>query len=328
MKLLRSYLRGHRRAALLFLLFCAIFAFCFFLYRLPLQAVLYPALLCALLGLCCMAADFFRVRAKHRQLAAMEQSCTLLLSELPRPETVAEEDCQHLLAALREQMLAQQSAASTRYRDMMEYYTVWVHQIKTPIASMRLTLQGEDSALSRKLSMELLRIEQYVEMVLAYLRLDSTTSDYVFRTCSMDAVIRRSVKKFASEFIGKRLKLTYSPVELQLVTDEKWLGFVLDQLLSNALKYTQTGGVQIYLDGKTLCIEDSGIGIAAEDLPRVFEMGYTGYNGRRDCHATGIGLYLCRRICKNLGIELSATSATGKGTTIRLDLSQKQTVAE
>ena len=82
------------------------------------------------------------------------------------------------------------------------------------------------------------------------------------------------------------------------------------------------------IDGKTLCIADSGIGIAAEDLPRVFEMGYTGYNGRRDCHATGIGLYLCNRICKNLGIGLSATSATGKGTTIRLDLSQKQTVAE
>ena len=323
MKLLRSYLRQHRLVILTYVLFCGIFVVSFCLYRLPLAAVAYPAALCALAGLGVLTADFLRVRAKHRELTAMQAHCTALLSELPKPESIGEADCQQLLTTLCEQMLAQQNAAANQYRDMMEYYTVWVHQIKTPIASMRLTLQGEDSALSRRLSLELLRIEQYVEMVLAYLRLDAPTNDLVLRPCALDGIVRRSIKRFAAEFIEKRLKLDYVPVALELVTDEKWLGFVLDQLLSNALKYTQEGGVRIDCEGQTLCIADTGIGIAPEDLPRVFEKGYTGYNGRRDSRATGIGLYLCRRVCKNLGIGLSATSVPGKGTTMRLDLSQR-----
>ena len=322
MKLLRPYLRQHRRTIVTYALFCGVFTVSFCLYQLPLSAVAYPMALCALAGLGILTWDFLRVREKHRELTAMQAHCTTLLSELPRPESIGEADCQQLLTALREQMLAQQNAAVSRYRDMMEYYTVWVHQIKTPIASMRLTLQNEDSALSRRLSLELLRIEQYVDMVLAYLRLDAPTNDFVLRTCALDGIVRRSIKRFATEFIEKRLKLNYEPAAVELVTDEKWLGFVIDQLLSNALKYTQEGGVHIYLEGQTLCIADSGIGIAPEDLPRVFEKGYTGYNGRRDSHATGIGLYLCRRVCKSLGVGLSATSELGKGTTMRLDLSQ------
>ena len=328
MRLFRSYLRQHRWGIVLYALFCGIFTVCFCLYHLPLRAVAYPAGLCVLLGTGALTVDFLRVRAKHRTMLVVEQNCAALLSDLPQPESVAEADCQRLLLSLREQMLAAQNAAANQYRDMMEYYTVWVHQIKTPIASMRLTLQSEDTALSRKLSLELLRIEQYVEMVLAYLRLDAPANDFVFRTCALDEIVRRSVRKFASEFIVKRLKLTYEPMALALVTDEKWLGFVIDQLLSNALKYTQTGGVRIYLDGKTLCIADTGIGIAPEDLPRVFEKGYTGYNGRSDRHATGIGLYLCQRVCKNLSIPLTAASEPGKGTVMFLDLSQKPLRAE
>ena len=328
MRLLRSYLRQYRWGIILYAIFCGIFTACFCLYRLPLRAVAYPAGLCVLLGTGALTADFLRTRAKHRTMIVLEQNCAALLSDLPQPETIAEADCQRLLLSLREQMLAAQNSAANQYRDMMEYYTVWVHQIKTPIASMRLTLQNEDTVLSRKLSLELLRIEQYVEMVLAYLRLDAPANDFVFRTCALDEIVRRSVRKFASEFIVKRLKLTYEPTELTLITDEKWLGFVIDQLLSNALKYTQAGGVRIYLDGKTLCLADTGIGIAPEDLPRVFEKGYTGYNGRSDRHATGIGLYLCRRVCKNLNIPLTATSEPGKGTVMRLDLSQKPLRAE
>ena len=117
--------------------------------------------------------------------------------------------------------------------------------------------------------------------------------------------------------------LEYEPTELQIVTDEKWLSFVIEQILSNALKYTKSGSVKIYLERpKILCIEDTGIGIAPEDLPRIFENGYTGYNGRSDKKASGIGLYLCRRVCDNLGVGISAESELDKGTVIRLDLEQ------
>ena len=206
---------------------------------------------------------------------------------------------------------------------MIDYYTVWVHQIKTPIASMRLNLQNEDSALSRKLSSDLFRIEQYVEMVLTFLRLDAESTDYVIKEYDLDAIVKQAVKKFAGEFIGRKLRLIYEPLNTRVVTDEKWLSFVIEQVLSNALKYTHAGSITITLEaGKKLCIRDTGMGIAAENLPRIFENGYTGYNGRTHKKASGIGLYLCKRICTNLGHAIRAESVVEQGTVIIIDLAQ------
>ena len=215
------------------------------------------------------------------------------------------------------------SESERKYENMMDYYTVWAHQIKTPISSMKLAFQGEDSTLSRRLSVDLFRIEQYVGMVLVYLRLDSEYTDYVFKECNMDEVIKNSVKKFASEFIGRKLSLEYEPEDVTVVSDSKWLEFVIGQIISNSLKYTETGGIKIYFkEPKMLVIEDTGIGIAEEDLPRIFEKGYTGYNGRTGGNASGIGLYLCKRICENLRIGIHAESEVGRGTKMVLDLNQ------
>ena len=213
---------------------------------------------------------------------------------------------------------------NARYTDMLEYYTVWAHQIKTPIASMHLTLQNEDSDAARRASEDLFRIEQYVEMVLMFLRLDADSTDYVIRSYDLDAILKQAVRKFSTQFIYKKLRLSYEGVHTSVVTDEKWLLFVVEQVLSNAVKYTPAGGeITLYLESpKTLCIRDTGCGIAPEDLPRIFEKGYTGLNGRADKSASGIGLYLCRRILKNLGHSISAQSEVGKGTVISIDLAQ------
>ncbi|MEI3103320.1 MAG: ATP-binding protein [Oscillospiraceae bacterium] len=183
---------------------------------------------------------------------------------------------------------------------------------QNPIASMRLTLQNEDSDLARSLSGDLMRVEQYVEMVLVFLRLDSSTTDYVIRAHSLDDIVRLAVRKFAGEFIRRRLRLDYQPLDRAVVTDAKWLGFVVEQVLSNALKYTASGSVTIAMDGDDLCIRDTGMGIAPEDLPRIFDRGFTGLNGRRDTRASGIGLYLCRRICRSLGHTIRASSVPNR----------------
>ncbi|MDE7270817.1 MAG: sensor histidine kinase [Acetatifactor sp.] len=323
MKLLRAYLHQHRKGILACALFCAVFAFTFYLYRLPVEAVFYPALVCTVLGVVFVAVDLVRVRQKHAKLAGIEKLTAAMISDMPDIDSVEDEDYQKIIAALRSEVEELETALWMRYQEMTDYYTVWVHQIKTPISSMKLVLQNEDTALARKLSADLFRIEQYVGMVLAFLRMDSESSDYVFRECDLDKIIRQSVKKFSIEFIERKIRLCYEPIREKIITDEKWFSFCMEQILSNALKYTREGSVKIYLQApKILCIEDTGIGIAPEDLPRIFEKGYTGYNGRRDKQASGLGLYLCRRICDSLGIRISAESEMGRGTIIRMDLEQ------
>lgn len=159
---------------------------------------------------------------------------------------------------------------------------------------------------------------------MVYLRLTGG-SDLVLREYELDAIVRRAVRRFAGEFIGRKLKLCYEPLNVSCVTDEKWLLFVIEQVLSNALKYTRAGSITIELEApKTLVIRDTGIGVAPEDLPRIFEKGYTGYNGRGDQKASGLGLYLCRTICKRLGHTITASSAPDHGTAIRITLEQRQ----
>ena len=174
-------------------------------------------------------------------------------------------------------------------------------------------------------------MEQYVQMALQYLRMERMNTDLVFEKQELDALIHQAVRKYAPLFIRRKIALQYEDVHCQILTDEKWLEFVLEQVLSNALKYTRRGKIKIYMDPqnpKTLVIEDTGIGIAPEDLPRVFERGYTGYNGRTDKRSTGIGLYLCRRICRKLGHEMTRTSVPGKGTVVRLFLEEKKLEVE
>lgn len=323
MRLFAAYLRQRAKALAAFAAFCVIFAAVFALYRLPLGAVIYPAVLCAILGGVLIALDFAAVRRRHKQLCTVKEMTAQLISMLPDNADIEAQDYRDIINNLKKELADIKSADDIRYGDTVEYYTVWAHQIKTPIAAMRLTLQGEDSPLSRRLSSDLFRIEQYVDMVLAFIRLGSPSHDYIFKEYSADDIIKSCVRKFSTEFIDKRIRLEYEPIDIRIVTDEKWLSFVIEQILSNALKYTRSGSVKIYLEEpKTLCIEDTGIGIAPEDLPRIFENGYTGYNGRSDKKASGIGLYLCRRVCDNLGIGISAESVVDKGTVIRLDLEQ------
>lgn len=153
-----------------------------------------------------------------------------------------------------------------------------------------------------------------VEMVLSYQRLGSDTVDLVLRRVELDRVLRGCVRKFAGLFIMKKLPLELEETRLEVLTDEKWLAFVIEQLLSNALKYTREGRIHIFAEGRSLIIEDTGTGIAPEDLPRLGERGFTGYNGRAEKGSTGLGLYLCRRICNKLGHSLRFESELAHGT--------------
>ena len=325
----RLYLRAQRRGMLFLGFCCLIFTVSFALYGLPLGAVLYPAALCAATGGIILLLSLRKSRAVCQELSLMQPHPADLPDELPAAQSPQEQAYQALLLALHADRQKLKSDMNARYHDMTEYYTVWAHQIKTPIAAIRLALQNEDTPLSRRLTGEVGRVEQYVQMALTYLRLGSDSSDYVIRSCALDDIVRPAVRRFAGEFIQRKIQLNYQMLNYTVITDEKWLGFVVEQVLSNALKYTPQGSVSIYMEPEgVLCIRDTGIGIAPEDLPRVFEKGYTGYNGRSHRKASGLGLYLCREILTRLGHSVSAESQVDHGTTIRIDLRQHKTMQE
>ena len=315
----------------------------FFLYQLPIEPMVYVTVFWLITGICACLNGFYRYRKKVEQLELIAAAPDINLSQMDSPVGQDERFQQEIMQQLNQMRIDVENASQKSSEDMTDYYTMWAHQIKTPIFALRLLLQESTEENKEKLS-ELFKIEQYVEMVLGYLRTEDMSSDLKLSHCSLDRIIRDQIHKYAGIFVSKKLTLTYESISQDVLTDEKWLGFVIGQILSNALKYTRTGGIRIYLEKKlsldtddvsisirnddcnkvenlTLIIEDTGIGIRAEDIPRIFEKGYTGVNGRDDNRATGIGLYLSNKIMGKLGHRLYITSTEGKGTKVFLEFS-------
>ena len=240
-----AYVRENRKVVIALAVYTAVFAFIFWLYRLPLGAVGYAALVCLFLLLVWFAVDYRRFAVRLRLLRRLEQEITLSTEQLPEPDGALEAQYQALVRALDADRRAQLTRSQQGYQELVEYYTVWAHQIKTPIAAMRLLLQDADTDVQRALLEQLQSVEQYVEMVLGYLRLESPSSDYVIRNYALDDIVRQAVRKYASQFIRRKLRLEYTPLNVSVITDEKWLLFVIEQVLSNALKYTRSGSVSI-----------------------------------------------------------------------------------
>ena len=315
---MRAYLYARRRVIAAFLLFAAVFGVVFWLGGVPMCAVGYASAICGVLALAFGCADFLSFRQRCAVLKKLQDEITVSVDNLPEPQNAAEEGCAELLRALFRSRAELQEHYEQSISDMTDYYTMWAHQIKTPIAAMRLSLAEQDSPESRSLAEELTRIEQYVEMVLCYIRLESSDTDYVIKECRLEDIVKSAVRRFSGQFIRKKLTLQMSGLDCMVLTDEKWLLFVIGQVLSNAVKYTRAGGITITCENDVLKIQDTGIGIAPEDLPRIFEKGYTGCNGRSDMKASGLGLYLCRQICGRLGHRISVESSGG--TSVFIDL--------
>lgn len=322
LSLLLQYIHHHRKSFLLAALFLSIFAFVFFLSGIPLNAIGYGFLLCLFLGSIVFCADFVSYAGRHQLLLRQQKQIGLGTGHLPNPSNLIEEDYQLLLRTLWQEKSGLISENDRLQKDHLDYFTMWAHQIKTPIAASRLILQSEDLPAYRELSGELFKIEQYVSMALSYLRLNSDTTDYVIGRCNLNDIVKQALRRYAGFFIRQKIRLDFQETDCFVLTDEKWLLFVIEQLLSNALKYTPSGTItiQILPDSQSLIIQDTGIGIREEDLPRIFDKGYTGYNGRTYQKATGLGLYLCRRILTGLSHTIAIQSSPGKGTAVTIGL--------
>ena len=323
MKILKTVLKKNRTAIVLWGIICAVNIAVSVLYGIMLEPALYTSALSLFFLAVFAAVDCVKEKKRSQERFFAMSSVAADRDVLPDADTAAEEDYQEMIRTLGRRLDELTAEYSEDRQDSLDYFTAWVHQIKTPIAVMKFKL-SEETPENIVLRTELLRIEQYVEMVLQYIRLGSESNDLVICENDVDEMIRESLHKLAPQFVEKKLRLDYGPVRRSIVTDRKWFCCILDQILSNAVKYTYTGSVSIAMDGDLLVISDTGIGIAAEDLPRIFEKGYTGINGRLGERSSGLGLYLAGKAAKLLSIELSAQSKVGQGSIFFLDLAQSK----
>ncbi len=328
-----TYLKKNRKPILFYLLFLGVFYLVLYLYGVRADALGYAVFLSLATFIVLGLFDLRRYQARIKTIGEAFRNMPYELGSLPAPLDIPEEKYQEEVRMLGERLVLQENDSRRSRQEMLDFYSLWAHQIKTPLAAMNLLLQSEearedkDAKIFQEMRMELFKTGQYVDMVLSYLRAEDMSSDLLLKEYSLDEIVRQAVRKYSGMFILKKIRLEYEPCKEMVLTDEKWLLFVLEQLLSNALKYTEKGFIRIRMEQGSpavLLIEDSGIGIQAEDLPRVFEKGFTGYNGRQDKKSTGIGLYLCRMICEKLNHTVTITSNPGKGTAVRLDLTRKE----
>ena len=322
-----SYLKERFKIIIAFVTFVVIFFIVYSLYHISFEPILYSSILVVTLAMIFSIYDFYKYYANSIKVKSILRDVQYVEDSLPESKCLLEQYYQEIIKNLYERNKRMESISDNNNSEMIEYYTMWVHQIKTPIAALHMILQSmELGKEKRAISQELFKIEQYVEMALHFVRMGTMSSDLRLESYSIKFIVNDVIKKYSTIFINKKIKLNLEDIDIEVITDEKWISFVLEQIISNALKYTKKGTISIYMDNKskeTLVIEDTGIGIAKEDIPRVFERGFTGYNGRMDKKSTGIGLYLCKKILDNLSHKINIDSEIGKGTTVAIDFSRK-----
>ena len=328
MEILKSYLKKNIKVYILFVVFIAIFFIMFYLYNLPLEALIYTGSFCFLASVIASFSDFVNYRESYKKLKFLEKNILNDLEDLPKSLDIRIDYYHKIIEKLYEELEKLTQENRQKNTDMVDYYSMWVHQIKTPIAAMNFLLDNEEVD-QKNLQQELFKIERYVEMVLTYIRLDSTSSDYVITKINLDEVVKDSVKKYATIFINKKIKLNYVSHETMVISDKKWLSFAFEQILGNSVKYTSTGGeITIETCENKLIIEDNGMGIKEEDLPRIFEKGFTGFNGRYEKKSSGLGLYLCKKTLDKLGHHIEISSKVGEGTRIEITFPKEDTLRD
>ena len=328
MEILKSYLKKNIKVYILFVVFIAIFFIMFYLYNLPLEALIYTGSFCFLASVIASFSDFVNYRESYKKLKFLEKNILNDLEDLPKSLDIRIDYYHKIIEKLYEELEKLTQENRQKNTDMVDYYSMWVHQIKTPIAAMNFLLDNEEVD-QKILQQELFKIERYVEMVLTYIRLDSISSDYVITKINLDEVVKDSVKKYATIFINKKIKLNYVSHETMVISDKKWLSFAFEQILGNSVKYTSNGGeITIETCENKLVIEDNGMGIKEEDLPRIFEKGFTGFNGRYEKKSSGLGLYLCKKTLDKLGHHIEISSKVGEGTRIEIIFPKEDTLRD
>ena len=276
------------------------------------------------LASCLLLFYFSRKKYLNKLLDMTEQlkERYLLPEIMQEPERADEQVFYQIMKMAEKSMLERIGEVQRERKEYKEYIEQWIHEVKTPITAIKLICENNRCSFTRELMAELENINRFTEQALYYARSEHTEKDYSVREINLSDVVHGAIADNKYLLRQNNVAVTVEDMEYSIYSDDKWLRFILDQLISNAVKYRADQPVLHFFavkenDRIILSVEDNGIGIPQSDLPRIFEKGFTGQNGRMIRSSTGIGLYLCRRLCDKLGIGISASSER-KGTAISL----------
>ena len=205
-----------------------------------------------------------------------------------------------------------------------EYIELWIHEIKTPIAVSKMIVENNPSEITKNINEEIEKVEYFVEQALFYARSNNVEKDYIIKPMNLQKIINSVILKNKRSFISKKIKLNIHDVDKEVYSDSKWMAFILNQIIINSIKYSKKDKAEIeifskeYKNNIVLYIKDNGIGIESVNLPRVFEKGFTGENGRKINKSTGIGLYLCKKLCDKLGQNIEINSVLNIETVVKI----------
>lgn len=323
----KLFLLSVRQQVFIFIGMALIFATIFILNSLPFTLYLYSMELALFFLFIYLVIQYFRYRKRYEAITQAGEAHSIKYENIAGGMDPADRLYLEKIEELQQEIREKNNLHVERQADQLDYFTLWLHQIKTPLSAISLLNQSNATTESKKISQEIVRLEDYTHMALNYVKLEETGSELDLSQVDLDSVIKRAVKKYSILFIYKGIKLNYQPLNTTVLSDGQWLQTLIEQLLSNSLKYTASGSISIYLDPvreQTLIIKDTGIGIRPEDLPKIFNKGYSGLNGRLQEKSTGLGLFLSRKICKRLGHELTIQSELGKGTCAEINMARKE----
>lgn len=328
MKKYIDYINYRRSFVVVLLAIFLIFAIVYFSYDIYLEAYFYALFLCLVVTFIFLAYDFRKVSKKIAYIKKIdEQFDERYINSFSKNDVIIKaynQIVKKMISDIKQKDLTKDK----EIRDLEEFFIMWTHQIKLPISALNLYLDSNEDLNKRVLKGQIKRIQKYTDMVMAYIRLESDKSDFLFKSIDLDSMIKNVIKEFKLDFINKKLELSYTLLEKEIITDKKWFQFILEQILSNALKYTKKGGIKIYIVDEELVIEDSGTGINPGDVKRVFDKGYTGYNGREISGASGLGLYLVKKTLSSLHHSIRIESDVKKGTKVFIGLKRYDFIGE
>lgn len=319
--MLNLYLKTKTTTIYLSLLFIVIFSGFFYYKNLPLADILLPAITCLIIMILNVLSGYSKFAKKYSRILKSKKNILNCTATLPAPTNEIEKQYTRIIRELTEKYNELSAETENLKPELLNFYSKWCEKASEPISSLKKLFKEQN--IDKNSKIELLKIEKYIDFAEKYTEIDLITSDIEITNCDIKKIVRKSAQKFGNLFIEKNAKLNLTNCDVNLKTNEKWLVFALQEIIENGLTFMKSGQIHVRTENDVIYISDTGVGILKNELPYIFENGFTGFNSKMNPNSSGSGLFLCKKALNKLGHQITVESTVDSGTTFKIDLNQK-----